>query len=86
MLFHRAIHKIMFDIQNKHYFEWPRLMDGNLVARNSKHRCSYHKDHGHRTENCKTLKQFLEGLFLKDHLVEYVKGVKRAKKKYSDDE
>lgn len=60
-------------------------MDGNPAAMNSKLRCSYHKDNGHRTKNCKTLKQFLEGLVSKSHLAEYVKNAKKVKRNDSDD-
>lgn len=56
------------------------------MARNSKLKCSYHKDYGHRTGNCKTLKQFLEGLVTKGHLAEYIKGVKKAKKNDDNDD
>ena len=55
-------------------------MDGALNARNKKLRCSYHKDHGHRTENCKTLKQFLEGLVAKGHLDEYLGKAQKPEK------
>ena len=81
-----TIHKIMFDIQNKPYFEWPRPMGGNPTARNSKLRCSYHKDNDHRTENCKTPNQFLERLVSKGHLAEYIKGTEKAKKDDDDDD
>lgn len=56
-------------------------MGGDPANRNKQLRCSYHKDHGHMTENCKTLKQFLESLVRKGQLVEYVKGSKKAEKK-----
>lgn len=55
-VFMNPIHKIMFDNQNQPYFKWPRQMGGNPTTRNSKLQCSYHKDHGHLTEHCKTLR------------------------------
>lgn len=76
----------MFDIQYKPFFKWPRPMGGNHSARNSKLHCSYHKDHGHRIENCKTLKQFLEGLVTKGHLAEYIKKGKTIRKCDDDEE
>lgn len=84
-IFTKRIHKIMFDIHNQPFFEWPRPMGGNPIARNSKLRCSYHKAHCHRTENCKTLKQFLEGLVSKGYLAEYIKSIEKACKKDSRD-
>lgn len=60
-VFTKSIHKIMFDMQNKTYFEWPRPMGGNPIIKNTKLRCSYHKDCGYRSEHYKIHKQFLEG-------------------------
>lgn len=60
-------------------------MGGNPATRNSKLRCTYHKDHGHLIEHCKTLKQFLEGVVSKGHLAEYVKDIEKAKKKENGD-
>lgn len=73
-IFAKLIHKIMFDIQNQPHFEWTRPLEGNPYARNTKLRRSYYKYHGHRTENYKTFKQFLEGLVSKGHLAKYVKA------------
>lgn len=36
MVFRKPIHKILFDIQNKPFFEWPTPMGGNLAARDKK--------------------------------------------------
>ena len=76
-VFTKPIHKIMFNIQDKPYFEWLRAMGGNPATRDKKLRCSYHKDFGHKTENCLTLKKFLEGLVNKGHLAEYIKGMEK---------
>lgn len=36
---------------------------------------SYHKDHGHKTENYKTLKLFLERFVEQGHLAKYMKPI-----------
>lgn len=48
IVFTKLIQEIMYDIQHKPYFEWPRAMGGDPAKRNNKLRCSYHKDHGHK--------------------------------------
>lgn len=48
-------------------------MGSDLSTRDVKPRYSYHKDHWHKIENYKTLKQFLEGLIEQGHLSEYVR-------------
>lgn len=65
--------KIMYEIQSKLFFKWPKQMGSDLSTRDIKLRCSYYKDHWHKTKNCKTLKQFLERLVEQVHLTEYVK-------------
>lgn len=81
IIFTKPIHKIMFDIQNKPYFEWLRLMGCNLAVRNTKLRCFYHQDHGHKMQNCITVKKFLEGLVMKGHLTEYIKDAEKERRK-----
>lgn len=85
-MFTKLLHKIMFVIKDQPYFEWLKPMGGNLNTRDSKVRCSYHKDHGHITENCKILKQFLERLVNQGRFTEYLKGTEKAKKKEIGDE
>ena len=70
----------MFNIQNKPYFEWPRPMGGNSVARNSKLMCSYRKDHGHRTETVKPLSNFWKGYFQRATWPSILKAPRRRKK------
>lgn len=55
-------------------------------CKKTKLKCSYAKDHMHMTEHRKTLKQSLERLVSKGHLVEYIKGAKKAKNRDSDEE
>lgn len=87
-IFTKPIHNIMFEIQWKHFFKWPKPLGGDLNSRDMKLRCSYHKHHGHRTKNCKTLKQFLERLVEEGHLAKYVKpeGKKQERAKENSDE
>lgn len=61
-------------------------MGGNPSSKDLKLRCSYHKDHDHKTKNCKTLKQFLERLVDQGHLVEYIKPTGKAMAQDNDNE
>lgn len=72
-IFNKPIHKIMFEIQGKKLFKWTKLMGSDSSFRDTKFRCSYQKDHGHKTKKCKTLKQFLERLVEQRHLYKYIK-------------
>lgn len=86
IVFTKPIHKIMFDIKDQSYFQWPKKMGGYPTKRDVNLRCSYHKDHKHKTKNCK---EFLEKLVGQGRLAKYVNNTRKAKKKeaeISDDE
>lgn len=72
-IFSKPIHKIIFEIQNNPFFKWLKQMGSDPSTRDTKLHCSYHKDHGHKMKNCKTLKQFLERIVEQGHLSEYIK-------------
>ncbi|XP_057512776.1 uncharacterized protein LOC130794833 [Actinidia eriantha] len=47
-------------------------MGGDPKRRNQRWKCSYHGEKGHKTENCRALKAFLEQLVRDGHLKEFV--------------
>ncbi|XP_028111216.1 uncharacterized protein LOC114309629 [Camellia sinensis] len=47
-------------------------MLGDPTRRNQKLRCTYHRDRGHTTQNCRALKQHLEDLVAAGHLRDYI--------------
>ncbi|GFZ04686.1 hypothetical protein Acr_17g0002580 [Actinidia rufa] len=59
-------------IRDKPYFKKPEPMGGDPKRRNQRWRCSYHGEKGHKTENCRALKAFLEQLVHDGHLKEFV--------------
>ena len=59
-------------IKNEPYFRWSGKMDGDLASRNQSLYCTYHKEKGHTTEQCRVLKDHLEQLIKAGHLKEFV--------------
>ena len=47
--------------------------------RNPSIRCDYHRDHGHKTNRCRSLKFLVEGLIKAGHLERYMREVDRDK-------
>ncbi|KAM7502432.1 hypothetical protein LguiB_001336 [Lonicera macranthoides] len=72
-VFNKPISKILQEIKDERFFKWPRPMLGDPKMRNSSLKCFYHKDHGHATDTCRTLKQFLEELVEQGRLTKYTK-------------
>ena len=48
--FKEPVHRIIDQIKNEPYFQWPNKMGGDPSRRNQNLYCTYHKDKGHTTE------------------------------------
>ncbi|XP_075665337.1 uncharacterized protein LOC142635000 [Castanea sativa] len=66
------IHRIIDRIKNEPYFKLPNRMAGDPSRRNRNLYCSYHRDKGHTTEQCRVLKDHLEQLVKAGHLKEFL--------------
>ena len=55
-------------------FKWPPQMRAGPDQRNRSLRCDYHRDHGHGTNNCQSLKFLVEKLIRAGHLRRYLRG------------
>nr|XP_023890961.1 uncharacterized protein LOC112003025 [Quercus suber] len=72
MTFKEPVHKIVDKIKHEPYFRWPTRMAGDPTRRNQNLYCTYHKDRGHTTEQCRVLKDHLGQLARAGHLKEFV--------------
>nr|XP_023927682.1 uncharacterized protein LOC112039071 [Quercus suber] len=61
-VFKEPIHQVLEKIKNESFFRWPSKMVGNLERRNHNLYCQYHQDHGHATEDCRSLWDHLDQL------------------------
>lgn len=57
--FKEPVHQILEKIKNGSFFKWPNRMGGNLSKRNQSLYCNYHRDKGHTTKDCRTLRDHL---------------------------
>ena len=53
-------------------FKWPDLLRGDRSKRNQNKYCRYHKDIGHTTEECITLKDEIKKLIHRGYLQDYI--------------
>ena len=56
-------------------FRWPESIKTDLTKRDRSRRCAYHKDHGHTTEQCRSLHHLAERLIRVGHLKQYVSTI-----------
>lgn len=53
-------------------FRWSELIKIDPMKRDRSRKCAYHKDHGHTTEQCRSLHYLVERLIRARHLKQYV--------------
>ena len=61
-VFREPVHQVLEKVKNKSFFKWPNKMVGNPEKRNRNLYCQYHRDHGHTTEDCRSLWDHLDQL------------------------
>ncbi|XP_065638233.1 uncharacterized protein LOC136071179 [Quercus suber] len=59
-VFKEPVHQVLEKIKNEPYFKWPNKMVGNPERQNHNLYCQYHQDHGHTTEDCRSLWDHLD--------------------------
>ncbi|XP_028109323.1 uncharacterized protein LOC114308026 [Camellia sinensis] len=67
------ISMILFKVQHLPFFKWPSKTMGPPNTRIRDKRCEYHKDHGHDTDSCYTLKDHLEELVQDGWLAQHIR-------------
>ena len=70
--FKEPVHKILDRIKNESFFRWPNKMGGDPSWRNQNLYCTYHRDKGHTTEQCRVLKDHFGQLVKAGYLKEFV--------------
>ncbi|XP_070013507.1 uncharacterized protein [Nicotiana sylvestris] len=61
---------------------WPRPLQIDPAQRNPNHICKYHGTHGHKTEDCRQLREEVARLFNESHLREFLSD--RAKNHFKN--
>ena len=69
-VFREPVHQVLEKVKNESFFKWPNKMVGNPEKRNHNLYCQYHRDHGHTTEDCRSLWDHLEQLVREGKLIQ----------------
>lgn len=59
VMFKESVHRIIDRIKNEPYFRWPNMIGGDPSQRIQNLYCTYHRDKGHTTKQCRVLKDHL---------------------------
>ncbi|GKU94659.1 hypothetical protein SLEP1_g8119 [Rubroshorea leprosula] len=71
--------QILMQIKNKMELRRPAPLQSPAASRDHTRYCDFHQDHGHTTEDCKSLKLELESLARKGMLNEYIQNISLQK-------
>ena len=66
-IFKEPIYKLLKKIKAQPFFKWPQPMKSDPTSRDKGKFCAYHKQSGHRTDECKSFKSHLENLVREGH-------------------
>ena len=59
-IFWEPVHQVLEKVKNEFFFKWPNKMVGNSEKWNRNLYCQYYRDHGHTTEDCRSLWDHLD--------------------------
>ncbi|XP_028107285.1 uncharacterized protein LOC114306266 [Camellia sinensis] len=83
-VFEEPIYRLVEKLKGKAFFVWPAKMPGDPARLNQTLRCTYHREKGHKTQNCRALKQHLEDLVTAGHLQQWIDVDKTREKQGLD--
>ena len=61
-VFREPVHQVLEKVKHESFFKWPNKMVGNPEKRNRNLYCQYPRNHGHTTEDCRSLWDHLDQL------------------------
>ena len=67
-----SVSQVLREVQHERFLRWSSQMKLDPVRRDDTKYCEFHKDHGHRTDDCIQLKKEIEYLIRHGHLSRYV--------------
>ena len=63
-----SMSQVLHEVRNEQFLRWPTQMKSDPVTRDNTKYCEFHKDYGHRTNNCIQLKREIEYLIQRGYL------------------
>ena len=67
-----SVFQVLYEVQHKKFLRWSSQMKTNPAKRDMTKYYDFHRDHGHRTDDCIQLKKEIEFLIRCGHLRRYV--------------
>ena len=63
-----SVSQVLHEVQNEQFLRWPTQMKSDPVTRDNSKYCEFHRDYGHRTDDCIRLKREIKYLIRRGYL------------------
>ena len=67
-----SMSQVLHEVRNEQFLRWPAQMKSNPATRDNTKYCEFHRDHGHRTDNCIQLRREIEYLIQRGYLRRFI--------------
>ena len=67
-----SVSQVLHEVRNEQFLRWPTQMKSDPATRDNTKYCEFHRDYGHRTENCIQLKREIEYLIQRGYLRRFI--------------
>ena len=67
-----SVSQVLREVRNKQFLRWPTQMKSDPATRDNTKYCEFHRDYGHRTDNCIQLRREIEYLIQRGYLRRFI--------------
>ena len=67
-----TVSQVLREVQHEQFLRWSTQMRSDLTKRDNTRYCEFHRDHGHRTDDCIQLRKEIEYLIRRGYLRHFV--------------
>ena len=67
-----SVSQVLHEVRNEQFLRWPTQMKSDPATRDNTKYCEFHRDYGHRTDNCIQLKREIEYLIQREYLRRFI--------------
>ena len=73
-----SMSQVLHEVRNEQFLRWPTQMKSDPATRDNTKYCEFHRDYGHRTDNCIQLKREIEYLIQRGYLRRFISPENQA--------
>ena len=67
-----SVSQVLHEVRNEQFLRWPAQMKSDPATRDNTKYCEFHRDYGHRTDNCIQLRREIEYLIQRGYLRRFI--------------